>query len=166
MRDRYWSIYLNDHLAIGAAAGELARRMHRSNPNSELGSYLQDLIGQLGEDRAALEDLMSRLGIKQNKTKLSAARLAERVGRFKLNGRLIGYSDLSRLVELEGLCLLVDAKRMLWSAAGLIDMRLAGGLHPSDLQERASGQLQNLQDHRRRAAALALPLPRPEPPAG
>lgn len=166
MGHRYWSIYLNDHLALGVAASDLARRMRRSNRDSELGSYLQELIGQLDEDQAALEDLMSRLGTKQNKAKIYAARAAERVGRLKLNGRLVGYSDLSRLVEVEGLCILVLAKRMFWTSASLIDMRLAGGRHPSDLAERAAGQLQQLKHHRGRAAAVALPLPRPAPPAG
>jgi hypothetical protein len=40
---------------------------------------------------------------------------AERLGRFKLNGQLTGYSPLSRLLELEGVVLVAEAQRALWT---------------------------------------------------
>lgn len=40
---------------------------------------------------------------------------AERVGRLKLNGRLRGYSPLSRFVELEFLLMGIEGKKQLWT---------------------------------------------------
>jgi hypothetical protein len=41
---------------------------------------------------------------------------AEKAGRLKLNGELLGYSPLSRLEELEALSLGVEGKLALWTA--------------------------------------------------
>ena len=46
---------------------------------------------------------MDRLGVRQKKARLAIAAVTEMAGRLKPNGRLIGYSPLSRVVELEGL---------------------------------------------------------------
>ena len=59
---------------------------------------------------------MDRLGVGQGKLKPLAAVLGERLGRLKLNGRLRGYSPLSRLDELELLQIGVVGKRRLWRA--------------------------------------------------
>jgi hypothetical protein len=40
---------------------------------------------------------------------------AERVGRLKPNGRIRGYSPLSRFVELDFLAMGIDGKKLLWS---------------------------------------------------
>ena len=56
---------------------------------------------------------MDRLGVAQGRLKPLAAVFGERLGRLKLNGRLWGYSPLSRLDELELLQIGVVGKRML-----------------------------------------------------
>ena len=70
-----------------------------------------------------------------------------------LNGRLLGYSPLSRVVELEGLVIGVYAKMALWrSLQQLEPERLASaGASLSDLIERAERQLEELERHRKRA---------------
>ena len=40
----------------------------------------------------------------------------EKLGRLKLNGQLLGYSPLSRLIELEGLMLGIAGKLAMWIA--------------------------------------------------
>ncbi len=40
--------------------------------------------------------------------------MGEKLGRLKLNGQLTGYSPLSRLVELEGLCLGTEGRLSMW----------------------------------------------------
>ena len=59
---------------------------------------------------------MARLGVDEDRVKQAGARVVEKVGRLKLNGQLLGYSSLSRLVELEAMMLGVTGKRGLWLA--------------------------------------------------
>jgi hypothetical protein len=151
-------IYLNDHLAGSAAGLALAKRCHSRNRAGPLGDVLADLVHQIEEDRRSLADVMRRLGAPQNPGKLVAARLLERVGLLKLNGSLTGYSDLSRLLELEGLSAGIEAKGLLWStlrATMASDPRL-GGLDLDRLVERAKRQREELEPHRLEAAARAL----------
>jgi hypothetical protein len=108
------SIYLNDHLAGAIAGSELAGRAASSNEGSELGPFLANLAEKINQDRESLERLMKILDIRRNLAKDAAAWLAEKVARLKLNGQVIGYSPLSRLVELEGLSLGVNGKLSLW----------------------------------------------------
>ncbi|MCA1604262.1 MAG: hypothetical protein LC775_01980 [Acidobacteria bacterium] len=108
------SIYLNDHLAGAIAGSELARRAASSNERSELGPFLAELAENIDQDRESLERFMKLLEIRRNLAKDAAAWLSEKVGRLKLNGQVIGYSPLSKLVELEGLSLGVNGKLSLW----------------------------------------------------
>ncbi|MDQ3940975.1 MAG: hypothetical protein M3238_06480 [Actinomycetota bacterium] len=151
-------IYLNDHLAGSLAGIELAKRARSSNEGTPLGDYLAGFIAELEEDRTDLVKIIDALGFPQDRLKLGGAWLAEKVGRLKLNGQLTGYSDLSRLVELEGLCLGVEGKASLWrslkSVAGT-DTRLA----VTDLDrllKRAERQREELEIHRLEAARRAL----------
>ena len=57
---------------------------------------------------------MKRLEIRANLPKGAAAWASEKVGRLKLNGQIIGYSNLSKLVELEGLSVGINGKQSLW----------------------------------------------------
>jgi len=154
--------YLNDHLA-GASAGEsLVRRAQGSNEGTELGAALAGLITDIKSDAAALRDVLARLDTAPARPKLLAAAVAERLGRFKLNGQLVGYSDLSRLVELEGLCGGVELKRCLWLALKEVQSvypQLAG-VDFDRLADRARAQREALEQHRLAAARIAF-LPEP-----
>jgi hypothetical protein len=59
---------------------------------------------------------MELLEVKRSRSKVAGAWAAEKLGRLKLNGRLTGYSPLSRLVELEMLHLAITGKIQLWQA--------------------------------------------------
>jgi hypothetical protein len=111
---RLLGIYLNDHLAGSRMGLELARRAERANRGNSLGDYLATLISELEQDRATLEQLMRSLKVPRDSFKQGAAWLAERLGRLKLNGRIVRYSPLSRLVELEGLSLETQGRRSMW----------------------------------------------------
>ena len=111
-------IYLNDHLAAATAAARLARRVLRSNRGTELGRLLEELARDLDDDRRSLETLMAERGIRRNRAKQAAGVVAERLGLLKLNGRLVHYSPLSRVLELEGLRLLVEFNGSLWRTLG------------------------------------------------
>lgn len=151
-------IYLNDHLAGSTAALELARRALRSNSQNEYGPPLARLAAEVEQDRKALLSIMAGLGVGSDRAKLLAAWAAEKVGRLKLNGRLLGYSPLSRLMELEVLLLGVTGKLALWRALDQLapqDPRLDRG-ELERLMERAAGQLQEIETLRQRAVIDAF----------
>jgi hypothetical protein len=131
--DTLLRIYLNDHLAGSALGLALARRARRSNPDGELGELLTWLIEEIDEDRSSLLRVMDAVDARPNPVKVGTARVAEVLGRLKLNGRVRGYSDLSRLLELEGLVLGIEGKRALWTA-----LAASGRSLPVDLDELAA----------------------------
>lgn len=149
------SIYLNDHLAGATAGRDLARRAAGSNRGSEYGSFLERLAGEIEQDRDVLLDVMRALDARVDQLKVWAAWSGEKIGRLKLNGRLFGYSPLSRVVELEGLALGVAGKLALWRS-----LRVLAGHEPrlaafdfEALIARAERQRDELEEHRLRAAA-------------
>ena len=155
---RLLGIYLNDQLALGVAGRELARRAQRENAATELGAFLQRLAIEVGEDVDALERIMERLGVPLSRVKRPLALVAERVGRLKPNGRVRGYSPLSRFLELESLALGLDGKKMLWS--NLRDLAgVSGQLDDVDFEaliERAQRQRDELEPYRIEAGRVAL----------
>ena len=152
------SIYLNDHLAGAVAGVELAKRTASNNKGTEWGSFLERLGEEIEQDRRALLDLMGELDIRQDVLKDAAAWLGEKVGRLKLNGQLVGYSDLSRLVELDGLALGITGKLALWRGLKEADIPAirATGVDLAALEERARKQRDELEDYRLRAARSAF----------
>jgi hypothetical protein len=152
------AIYLNDHLAGATAGLELARRSASSNEGSGYGRFLDDLVTEIDEDRESLLELMRAVGVGVDRIKVLGGWAAEKAGRLKLNGRLLGYSPLSRLLELEGLTLGVRGKLCLWRA--LIELQPAdprlSAAQLARLSERAEAQLDGLEAQRLQAAALAF----------
>jgi hypothetical protein len=150
------AIYLNDHLAGATGGLELAKRAAGSNPDGELGGFLARLRDEIAEDRESLIEAMRRLDVGRDQAKVAAGWLAEKAGRLKLNGRLVGYSPLSRVVELEALALGVGAKLACWRAlSSLGDARLHDvGLHA--LIESAERQRDELERFRLEATREAL----------
>jgi hypothetical protein len=94
------AIYLNDHLAAATGARELVRRSASSNRDASYGLFLERMAKEIEEDANSLRAIMLRLDIGLDRLKVLAGWGAEKLGRLKLNGRLIGYSPLSRVVEL------------------------------------------------------------------
>lgn len=151
-------IYLNDHLAGATVGRDLARRAAGHNRNSDYGPFLERLAREVAEDRESLVAIMRDLDVKIDPLKVIAGWGVEKVGRFKLNGRLLGYSPLSRLVELEGIALGVYGKRALWRSLQQLYPQRPGiaGRNLSDLLARAERQLEELELHRQRASTEAL----------
>src|SRR3954452_22195201 len=111
---RLLSIYLNDHWAGSTGGLELAKRAAGSNEGTEYGPPLAQLAEAVDEDREVLSRVMDEFGVRKDPVKQAGGWIVEKVGRAKLNGQLVGYSPLSRLVELEGLHLGVSTKLSLW----------------------------------------------------
>ena len=164
---RQLDIYLNDHLAGAMVGVELSRRAANSNRGTPSGEFLERLQQDIAEDRRTLLAVVRALGVDISPAKPSLAWIAEKVGRLKLNGRLRGYSPLSRLVELEGLEAGVAAKRSRWQALARAfpqDARLAG-FDLDALIARAEQQLEGIHEQRLMAAPEALAADRSGSPA-
>jgi hypothetical protein len=150
--------YLNDHLGGAMGGIELARRACGENEGNEYGAFLEGLVGDIEADIEALRDVMRRLEVSEDRLKQVAGWTGEKLGRLKLNGQLVGYSPLSRLIELEGLTLGVTGKLSLWQclrATYADDPRLAG-VDLDRLAQRAADQRAEMGRHRAKAAVEAL----------
>ena len=154
-------IYMNDHLAGATVGMELSRRARGSNEGTVYGDVLERIAKEIEEDREVLQAMMSRLEIKRDHAKVAVGWLGEKLGRLKPNGRLLGYSPLSRLVELEGLGLGISGKLSLWQTLAEVaaeDARLDLA-ELARLAERAERQRTEVAELRLRAAHEALAAP-------
>jgi hypothetical protein len=143
---QYWETYLNDHRAGAAAGTALVRRIWRSNRRTKWGPVIEKVAETIEQDLVVLDEVRDAAGVSGGDLKRVAALLTERAGRLKLNGHILTYSPLSRVLELEALMSAVRGKQSLWVA-----LRTAAPSHPewSDfdfaaLEERGSEQLETL----------------------
>jgi hypothetical protein len=156
--DRLLEIYLADHLAAASAGVALARRAARSNTGNETGDFLRQLTAEIDADRQTLRRVVASLGFDPSALKNVIARVAERVGRLKLNGQLRGYSPLSRVLELEALSVGIAGKLALWESLQQvpdIDQRL-DGVDLEQLVERALQQRAGVEEYRIAAVRTAF----------
>ena len=113
---KYLGIYLRDHLASAVAGLELAGRLHNRERDGALGDEFETLLQAISEDRRSLEQIMEKLDISASSVKNSTAWLGEKLGRLKLNGRIVRRSPLAPVYELEGLAMGTRGKRALWES--------------------------------------------------
>lgn len=153
--DEFLGIYLRDQLALGVGWRELARRAQRNNRGTPLGEALAEVAEQIGEDVETFRSIMGRLGVRVDPLRTALATVGERVGRLKPNGRLVGYSPLSRFLELEVLVMGIDRKKQLWhTLADLADLRTRlPDVDFDELGARAERQRQRLEPFRRRVGS-------------
>ena len=148
--------YLQDHHAGATAGLELARRSAGANEGTEYGTELRALADEIAEDRETLERVMAAFDVGPHRIKDAGAWALEKVGRLKPNNRLLGYSPLSRVVELEGLVTGVTGKLALWQALRESVGERVDGVELAPLATRAESQRTRLEALRRRAAAEAF----------
>ncbi|MEP1123629.1 MAG: hypothetical protein ABJH68_07045 [Ilumatobacter sp.] len=153
--DKYLRIYLSDHRSAAAGGIRLARRCRGNNVGSELGRFLDTLVDEVSQDVATLDQIMEEVGTRRNPVKHVLVVIGERLARLKPNGRLRGYSPLSRVIELEGLIAGVHAKQRLWHGVGAgrhgIDSDLL-----DEMIERADRQLNRLEAFHHTATSEAF----------
>jgi hypothetical protein len=109
-------IYLNDHRAVIVGELALADRCRNTHIGTDLAHQLTIHIGAVSDDRDLIDDFLDQLDHGIDHVKGFAATLGERIGRFKLNGQLVGRSPLSPVVELEGLIAATHARQVMWNA--------------------------------------------------
>lgn len=143
MENRWLSIYLRDHYAASAGGVALAQRaLGATHPITE----------QIARDRETLGAIMRKLEVQPSATKVALVRTAERLGRLKLNGRLVRRSPLSRVLELEVLVLGIRGTEALWTALRSAD-REVEGIDLDALIESARMQRREVDELRLSAAA-------------
>ena len=155
------AIYVEDHLALSLGGIRLARRALRENEGKPLGVLLASIIPELEEDRETLARTLRALGGTPSRVKETAVAAGELLGRLKPNGRLLGYSPLSRVWELEALVAGSDSRRGAFTAlarAQRDDSRLAGYSYEA-LAVRAAVHRDAFERERIRAAEIAFARP-------
>ena len=156
MSGKLLRLYVRDHHAVSAAGLSLVRRMARENASTPFSDDLERLAAEIADDRKSLGTALQALDVEPSRLKIGLARGAERAARLKLNGRLLGYSPLSRVIELEALGAGILAKRGLWNALAETPGARGAGLDFGELVDRANAQLAVVERLRERAAADAF----------
>jgi hypothetical protein len=146
------SIYLNDHLAGATAGVSLARRAAGNNRSTGYGEVLQALADELDEDRRTLVDIMGRLAVGRDRVKVVLGWGAEKAGRLKFNGALA--ADAAG--ELETLAIGIHGKELLWRALRERATDDSTAARFDELIARAERQHEDVERHRREAAAQAV----------
>jgi hypothetical protein len=155
---RLLGIYLNDHLAGSSGGVALARRMLRENRDNALGRELERLVPEIEADRGTLLEMMRRTGVPARRYKAAAARIGEIGGRLKLNGRLLSYSPLSRLSELEWLIIGIEGKASMWRSLREAEVSALRDVDFASLIARADEQQGVLEDRRHEVAVAAFAM--------
>lgn len=150
------AIYLNDHHAASIAGHEVAKRSAASNEGTEFGDRLEKLVTEIESERTELESIMRSMGIRIDLLKTSAAWVAEKAGRLKLNGRLREYSPLSRVIELESLFAGINAKLGMWRA--LLHLKERGEDVPSAVLPELIAQAEKQREEVERLRLKAVEL--------
>jgi hypothetical protein len=152
-REKLRRIYLDDHHALLVAGRRLAVRMLGSARDPALEAFLRDLVRGLDDDRASLRARLGAAGASPSRVKAGLGTLAERVGRLKPNGSLLRPSPLTRLVELDGIRLVLESNRSLWRA---LEHTSADETDARERAERAEQGLADTEGFRLAAAEAAL----------
>jgi len=147
-------IYLRDHEAAAAGGSELFRRCSKSNQGTPYGAELQRLANEVRRARDDLRDICRQFDVSFSKVGRAMAFAGVAVGRLKMNGRILRYSPLSRVIELETMSSGVLSQLRLWESLLQVaegDTRLdkaALARHVAD----ANDQLETLRSLHERAA--------------
>ncbi|WP_233580921.1 hypothetical protein [Streptomyces triticirhizae] len=153
------TVYLNDHLAGATAGARLAERLaghHGASPDAA--AALTSLAAEVRDDRARLRRLMGELGVPVHRSMVFAAKVGERLGRLKPNGRLVRTSEARNVIELEAMLLGVQGKAALWRALAALPAIAENGAAAElrMLLTRAERQADVLERLRAAAATRAL----------
>ena len=158
MNDTLLQIYLNDHLAGFVAATELAKRCLANNQEGSLGEWLNQLIDEFKAEQTSTKEMLAYSGGAESLIKQGAGWLAEKIGRLKCNGSLLAYSDLSRVVELEGLLIIAQDASVFWETCAWVrerDSRFEA-IDFSRLNERARRRTEKLHHYHLSAVQQAF----------
>ena len=142
MQKHLLTIYLSDHLS--GATGVVQRLSQMTSQDTDLSVHdqLVTLTSQITHERSVLQEMLKQVGVRPQRHKLLAARLAEAAGRLKLNGRVFSRSPLTPLLEIEAIRAGVTGKLSLWQTlAAHADTLGLDGHELAELERQAASQL-------------------------
>jgi len=153
--DRYFSIYLNDHLAGASAGLELAAAL---KDRAGMEPVMTQLSRDIEEDRRELQAIVERHGTRPSRVRQAAGWMTEKLTEIKT--RLDDSSDgaLQTFELIEALAIGIDGKRALWTALEAVSDSVPA-LHGVDFRRliaRADDQRRLVEAHRVRAATAAF----------
>ncbi|MDI2128297.1 hypothetical protein [Yinghuangia seranimata] len=147
---RLLRIYLSDHFAGATSGVSLARRIARNHKGGAYGLGLAEFAKEVAEDRETLRRVMDDLGCSPVPAKFALAWAMTQAGGLKPNGRLLGRSPLSAVIELETMRMGVEGKASMWRGLRALaddDHRLSAE-ELGELVERAEAQSKRLEEIR------------------
>ncbi len=80
MSDGPLSTYLNDHLAGSVRAIAMVERAIEESAGTLLGRRLEEILKEIRKDQAVVQDLIQRVGSRENPLKKAGAWLTEKAG--------------------------------------------------------------------------------------
>lgn len=107
-------LYMSDHLTGATAGVSRIERMAKDFVDTPVFAELSSLADEIRADRELLRNVIDDLGFPRKPYRQAAAWTAERVGRLKLNGRIIERSPMTLLLEAELLRSAVQGKLGGW----------------------------------------------------
>lgn len=156
LTDRLLGIYLSDHFAGSAIARSRCSYAAAKNRGNDFGTFLERLGSDIDLDRQTLRGVIERVGTSPSRLKVGAGVVFERMSRLKPDGRLTGYSPLTRLLEFEAFSIGVEGKRLMWVVLGDLRNPRLSEFDFGALAERAIEQRKGIEQQRVAAARLAL----------
>jgi hypothetical protein len=133
-----------------------------ANNQGALAIFFTGLASEIEADRKTLDKIAASLGTQPSTLKQAAAVGAERLCRFKIDHRMTGSPELSRLLELELLYLGIEDKHTLWRSWARCVRVIPGW--PSSTSASSSAAPGNSWLPSRSSVSSPLPAPaRPEP---
>ena len=148
--------YVNDHLAMATSEIELLRRCADENERSDLAEFLTDVANTVETQASEMRQLLESQGQNENSIKQAAAWLVEKLGRAKPNDGGTGYTDLARVIELEALIGLAEARRLLWQSVNRMHLSESCLSDSLRFAREATDQLESLRDHHQQAVGTAF----------
>lgn len=117
-------LYLSDHLTGATAGVNRIERMAEDYVDTPMFAELSAVADEIRSDRELLRNIIEDLGLARKPYRQAVAWVGERVGRLKLNGRVLERSPMTMLLEAELMRSAVSGKLGGWEtlrehAAGL-----------------------------------------------
>lgn len=147
-------IYLSERIAVIHGAMRLARRMRGAPAEPGMAPLLDEAVSALADDAATLTSFLRQVGAAPPRLRIAGAAVGERIGRFKLNGRLAGRSPLAGLQELDGMLAVLDLAAGAWAA--IADAGVAASEVVDGREDRLRDLAARLGRYRRGRAVAAL----------
>ncbi|MGB3185966.1 MAG: hypothetical protein WBG36_15215 [Ornithinimicrobium sp.] len=130
------SIYLADHRAIFSG---VEKRLDQMRGYTELpfAHEIDQMHRDVMTEMIWLEAFCKRGEVPRGRIKQGATRLAERLGRLKLNGTIRSTSALSPMLEIELLTAAVTTKIRLWETLSTLPTSTQDGIDLGELLDQA-----------------------------